>query len=189
MKATSSLPRLLWLVLLWVAVVVVTAGAEEDGHITQQFEAEITSCKDCRLSQWKALETFLLDGEAESYQGVSVLFISDGRDPTMVLTDQEDNHHRTIQLKDYKTRAELVTLFEHDLGFTKRTDEQVQKYRRGQRRLQSETDRLIGDRAMEELKKLKQKKDEIAEQVLKMQEKNWKKAEERRLKAERNQNL
>lgn len=118
-----------------------------------------------------------MDGTAESYVGVSVLFIEDGRDPVMSIKEASTGKERErIQLKDYNTEEALIGLM-NKYGFQKRTKKEFQKYKSKQRALQDEWDEENDRRAMEEARKMKQKKDEIAARVLKMMEENMKKAQ------------
>lgn len=172
-----SLLLLLWLV-VWI--VLVNGIQEEKEDTVNKLSVEITACNECRLSQWQAVESFLTQGDAESYRGVSVLFVSDGRDPTMVVTDQDDNTTRKIPLKDYNSKDRLIALFEEELGLAKRTGFELRRYKQRQRKLQAEQDRGSGNREMEEISRLERKQEEIAERVRKMQQENLKKAEEQR---------
>lgn len=116
-----------------------------------------------------------MDGEAETYRGVSVLFIDDGRDPVMTLREQATGKERErIQLRLYNSEEKLNELMK-SLGFQRRTKKEFEKYKTRQRKLQADTDVENERREFEEAKKMKQKKDEIAARVLKMMEENLKK--------------
>jgi hypothetical protein len=131
------------------------------------------------LSTFKAVETFLLDGHAETYRGVSVLFIADGRDPVMVIKDEVGGKVRQrIQLKQYKTVPELHELMEN-LGFQKRTRRELERYTTKKRSIQEKQDQENVDQTMANLRKLAQKKDEIAAKVLKLMEDNLKREREK----------
>ena len=120
----------------------------------------------------------MVDGDAEMYRGVSVLFIDDGRDPVMTLYEQATGKERErIALKDYNSE-EALTLLMEKLGFQRRTRKEYSIYKTKQRQLQEEVDVENERRAHEEALKMKKKKDEIAARVLKMMEENLKKNQE-----------
>jgi len=141
--------------------------------------AEITSCPGWRLSQYKAAESFLLDGIAEQYRGVSVLYIDDGRDPVMVVKQQQTGiEQQRIQLQHYASLEELRHLMEEKLGFQKRTKDEFRAYKKRQEEIQKikdvENEKRVYDRDFA----VSKKKDEIAARVLKMMEDNLKKQQE-----------
>lgn len=123
----------------------------------------------------KAVEAFLVDGEAESYRGVSVLFIDDGRDPVMTLYSQSTGEeHRSIQLKDFETEEALKDLMKN-LGFSKRTKKEYETYKERQEKIQADMDIENEHRRYQEMDAMETKKDMIAERVLKMMNENMKK--------------
>ena len=116
-----------------------------------------------------------MDGEAESYRGVSVLFIDDHRDPVMTLyLQQTGEEQQRIELKQYKTMEELKALMSK-FGFSKRTKKEYEAYKTKQRKIQADTDIENEHRVFNEMHAMKKKKDEIAERVLKMMQDNMKK--------------
>ena len=76
-----------------------------------------------------------MEGEAESYRGVSVLFIDDGRDPVMTLYSQSTGEeHRSIELKEFETEESLIELMKN-LGFSKRTKKEYEVYKDRQQKM------------------------------------------------------
>jgi hypothetical protein len=147
---------------------------EEEEISPNGLVAEITTCQGCRLSSYKAVQTFLLEGHAETYRGVSVLFV-DARDPVMVIKEQVGGKARqSIPLKHYKTVAELHELMEK-LGFQKRSRRELERYTSQRRSIQEKQDQENLERSLSEYHKLQQKKDDIAKKVLKLMEDNLKK--------------
>ena len=140
--------------------------------------AEITSCAGCRLSSYKAAQTFLVDGHAESYKGVSVLFV-DGLDPVMVVKEQQAGGQvrQVVELKEYKTLQELQDLMDK-LGFQKRTRKELERYMSKKTTLQEKQDQENLERTLLKMRKLHQKKEEIAAKALKLMEDNLKKQQE-----------
>ena len=93
----------------------------------------------------------------------------------MTLFEQATGEQRQqIHLKEYNSAEALKGLMDK-LGFQKRTKKEYEKYKTKQRKLQADWDVENERRVMEEAKKMKQKKDEIAARVLKMMEENLKK--------------
>lgn len=119
-----------------------------------------------------------MDGEADSYRGVTVLFIDDGRDPIMALHEQSTGKLiEKINLLDYDSLEELTGLM-NKYGFQKRNRKELERYRNRQLKLQEEFDVENERMAMEEAMRMKRKKDEIASRVLKMMNENLKKQQE-----------
>ena len=107
--------------------------------------------------------------------GVSVLFIDDGRDPVMVVTEQSTGRQRErIPLKDYDSEEALKELMAK-FGFQKRTQREYQSYKAKQRKFQADWDVENERRVEEQALKMTRKKDEIAERVMKMMQANLKK--------------
>jgi len=120
-----------------------------------------------------------LDGIAEQYRGVSVLYIDDGRDPVMVVKQQQTGiEQQRIQLQHYASLEELRHLMEEKLGFQKRTKDEFRAYKKRQEEIQKikdvENEKRVYDRDFA----VSKKKDEIAARVLKMMEDNLKKQQE-----------
>jgi len=118
--------------------------------------------------------------EAETYLGVSVLFIDDGRDPVMTIKEHATGVEREhIQLKDYDSKEALRGLMKK-YGFGKRTKKEYERYKSRQRVLQESCDVENEQRRMEEAMRMERKKDEIAARVQKMMEENVKRIERER---------
>ena len=116
-----------------------------------------------------------MEGEAESYRGVSVLFIDDGRDPVMTLYSQSTGEeHRSINLKQFETEEELKELM-RQLGFSKRTKKEYEMYKEKQQKIQADRDIENEHRRYQDMEDIANKKDLIAERVLKMMNENMKK--------------
>ena len=116
-----------------------------------------------------------MEGEAESYRGVSVLFIDDGRDPVMTLYSQSTGEeHRSIELKEFETEESLIELMKN-LGFSKRTKKEYEVYKDRQQKIQADMDIENERRRYDEMEKIEDMKDKIAKRVLKMMNENMKK--------------
>lgn len=118
-----------------------------------------------------------MDGEAESYRGVSVLFIDNlSSDPVMTLYLQQSGEElRRISLIHYHTMEELTALMTTELGFDKRTKKELAVYEKKQEVKQLEMDLEIDAQRTKEQQAMKHKKDEIADRVIKMMQANMKK--------------
>lgn len=124
------------------------------------------------------MEKFLVDGGAESYRGVSVLFIDDHRDPVMVLYLQATGEEqRRIPLIQYDSEEALTGLMT-SLGFTKRTKKEYEAYKEKQAKKQADMDEENEHRIFNEQRAMSNKKDEIANRVMEMMQKNMKKMQE-----------
>ena len=86
---------------------------------------------------------------------------------------------RQIPLIRYTSLDDLRRLMEDQLGFVqKRTPQEYERYKQRQSKRQKLLDRENEQRVHDEQLKLKLKKDEIADRVLKMMERNMQKQQE-----------
>lgn len=69
---------------------------------------KIESCSGWSLNRLPELKSFLKDGEAESYHGISVEYIH-GRQAVLTIYDDEEEIEK-ITLSDYKTKEEMHAL-------------------------------------------------------------------------------
>lgn len=78
---------------------------------SQDLIGKIESCSGWSLNKLPQLKSFLKDGEAESYQGVSVEYIH-GRKAVLTIYNKNDEELEKITLSDYKTKEEMHALFQ-----------------------------------------------------------------------------
>ena len=116
------------------------------------------------MNRYPELKSFLLEGEAESYQGVTVEFIK-GRRSVMVLTDADDHEVDHINLQDYATKTELHELFQ-ELGFQLKSEEEMEEMRRIKEENEAEEER----KRLERLRLLKEQTAKRREERIKMHE-------------------
>lgn len=82
--------------------------------------------------------------------------------------------HRSINLKEFETEGELKELM-RQLGFSKRTKKEYDMYKEKQLTFQADLDVENEHRRFREMEEIEDKKDLIAERVLKMMNENMKK--------------
>jgi acyl-CoA reductase-like NAD-dependent aldehyde dehydrogenase len=91
------------------------------------------------LNKLPQLKSFLKDGEAESYVGVTVEYIH-GRRAVLTIYEDEEEVEK-ITLSDYATKEEMHALFV-EKGFTLKTPEEIEKVKESIRLAEEEKARL-----------------------------------------------
>lgn len=89
----------------------------------QQQSAKIVSCSGWALNRLRELKSFLLDGEAEEYQGVEVEYVQ-GRKATMYIYDSSGEEVEQITLSDYETKEDMHRMMQQK-GFPKKSPEEI----------------------------------------------------------------
>ena len=88
---------------------------------TQTQTAEIVSCSGWALNKLPELKSFLKDGEAESYVGVTVKYVH-GRTAVMTIYDDQKNVVEKVDLHVIKSKKRLHEIMK-EKGFVRKGDD------------------------------------------------------------------